>query len=310
MNIAAIVVTYNRRQQLSDLLEDLLSQSRRPDGILVVDNGSEDGTVGHVREKFPFVWLEKLEHNTGHMGGFEIAVKTAFQRGYDAVLSIDDDARLRGDTLECLLRAIDLHDGLRDSVIWCANVSPDGQYFTEPVCLKVRDEWKIYQRFLPELEGKVFESLGGANIGIYIPRSVFEKAGPPWGVLAFNGEEEFKYRIKKAGFKLHYCLSSIIYHKRYDFFEFKIRGKTRFVSKVPPWHTYYEFRNRIYIDRIYKRRTLVKNLLITAVDSAIKMYTSDKKMSTFFYITRAVFDGFCGRMGMRVNIPRLVHDKK
>ncbi len=306
MKIAAIVVTYNRRHQLGELLGDLLSQSRRPDGILVTDNGSEDGTGTYVREHFPSVQLKELGQNTGHMGGFEVAVTSAFDQDFDAIVSIDDDARLRTDTLECLFCSIESREELRDSVVWCANVSPDGQYFTEPVVLKIDDEWKIYQRFLPELQGKVFESLGGANIGIYIPRSVFEKAGPPWGILAFNGEEEYKYRIKKNGFKLYYCLSSIIYHKRYDFFEVNLWGRTRFISKVPPWHTYYEIRNRIYIDRIHKRRTLVKNLLVTALDAFVKMRVVDNKMTTLFFICKAVVDGFLGRMGMTVTIPRMV----
>jgi GT2 family glycosyltransferase len=287
-----------------------MDQIRRPDGILVVDNGSEDGTVELVKERFPDIQLIEFEQNVGHMGAFELVVKTAFQQGYDAVLSVDDDARLKKDTLECLLRAIDTHEGLSDSLIWCANISFDGEYFTEPASLKVGDEWKIYHRFLPEVQGKVFETLGGANIGIFIPRPVFEKVGPPMSVLAFNGEPEFKYRVQKAGFKLYYCLSSIIYHKRHMFTEVFIRGDTRFISKVPPWHTYYEIRNTIYVDILYKRRTMFKCLTNIAFISAMKIYTCDKKISTLLHIVRAVYDGLLGNMGMTAHIPRLLHDKQ
>jgi len=80
---------------LSELLEDLSNQSRRPDGILVVDNGSEDGTPGFIKERFPSVELVELNRNVGHMPAFEMSVKIAFEQGYDAVLSIDDDARLK-----------------------------------------------------------------------------------------------------------------------------------------------------------------------------------------------------------------------
>lgn len=309
MKIAAIVVTCNRKKMLSDLLEDLLSQNRSPDGIIVVDNGSEDGTADLVKERFPSINLVAREQNDGHMPAFEIAVKTAFQQDYDAVLSIDDDARLKNDTLENLLQAIESNEGLENSVIWCANITPDGEYFTEPVCLKTGDEWTIHKKFIPEIQGKVFESLGGANIGIYIPRVVYEKVGPPWGILTFNGEPELKYRIERGGFKMYYCLSSIIYHKPHEFSKVVLMGKTRFVSKVPPWNTYYELRNRIYVDRYYKRRTLFKNILITFLDSIIKIYVSDKKMITLYYVSRAVLDGFRGMMGMRVKIPRLGPNK-
>lgn len=310
MRIAAVIVTCNRKQLVSGLLEDFNGQTRRPDGMVVVDNGSEDGTAEFVREQFPFVQLIELEQNNGHMPGFEIAVKTAFQQGYDAVLSVDDDARLKKDTVECLLHAIDTHEDLSDAVIWCANISPDGKYFTEPVSLNVGDEWKVYHRFLPEIHGKVFETLGGANIGLFIPRPVFEKVGPPMSILAFNGEPEFKYRMQKAGFKFYYCLSSIIYHKRHMFTEVRIKGHTRYICKVPPWHTYYEIRNRIYTDILYKRRTVLKSLASIAITSFIKVYTCDKKISTLFHIVRAVYDGLLGNMGMTVNIPRLLHDKQ
>lgn len=310
MKIAAIVVTCNRKKMLSDLLDDLFSQSRRPDGIMVVDNGSEDGTSAHVKEHFPSVHLVEREQNDGHMPAFEMSVKTAFEQGYDAVLSIDDDARLKKDTLECLLQAIELNEGMENSVIWCANITPDGKYFTEPVCLKEGDEWKIHKEFAPEIQGKVFESLGGANIGIYIPRVVYEAVGPPWGILTFNGEPEYKYRIERGGFKLYYCLSSIIYHKPHKFSRVDLMGKTRFVSKVPPWNTYYELRNRIYIDKYYKRRTLIKNLAITAIDSVVKVYAAEKKIATLFYVLRAVLDGFMGNMGMTVKIPRALQGGK
>jgi len=292
------------------LLDDLSNQSRRPDWILVVDNGSEDGTPGAIKERFPSVKLVEFNRNLGHMPAFELSVKTAFEQDYDAVWAIDDDARLKKDTLECLLQAIESNKRMENSVVWCANVTPDGEYFTEPVCLKEGDQWRIYKKFIPEIQGKIFESFGGANIGIYIPRVVYEKVGPPWGILTFNGEPEFKYRVEKGGFKLYYCLSSIIYHKPHEFFRVNFMGKTRFVSRVPPWNTYYELRNRIYIDRFYKRRTLIKNLAITVLDAAVKIFTADKKAATLFYVLKAILDGFMGKMGMRVKIPRVVHGSK
>jgi GT2 family glycosyltransferase len=310
MKIAAIIVTCNRRQVLNDLLDDLLCQSRKPDVILVVDNGSEDGTVELVKKHFPLVKLIELKHNIGLMGGLGIGIKTAFEQGYDAVLSMDDDARLRKDTLECLVSAIDTHECLREAVVWCAIVSPHDQFFAEPVCVKVEGEWKIYHEFLPELYDKVYETIGGSNVGLFIPRSVIEHVGLPREELVFNGEFEFNDRIKKGGFKLFRCFASIIYHERNRFSEIKIMGKTRFVSRVPPWRTYYDMRNRIYIDRIQKRRTMLKSLLLGMIESAVWIYTSEKKISTAFYISKAVYDGLLGKMGMRVKIPRELSERQ
>jgi GT2 family glycosyltransferase len=43
--VAAVVVTYNRRDLLLESLAAVLAQSRAPDSVIVVDNASEDGTA-------------------------------------------------------------------------------------------------------------------------------------------------------------------------------------------------------------------------------------------------------------------------
>ena len=106
MKIAAVIVTCNRKQLLSELLEDLMSQTRRPDGIVVVDNSSEDGSTAFIKEHFPSIQLIELKHNSGLFGGLEIGIKEAMKKEYEAVWLVDDDARLREDTLQQLLNCI------------------------------------------------------------------------------------------------------------------------------------------------------------------------------------------------------------
>ncbi len=43
--VAVIIPTYNRTQFLVQALESVLNQSRPPDEIIVVDDGSTDGTA-------------------------------------------------------------------------------------------------------------------------------------------------------------------------------------------------------------------------------------------------------------------------
>src|SRR5664280_114863 len=87
--IWATVVTFNRRELLIRCVEALRGQTRKPDQILVVDNGSTDGTLA---------WLEKqsditviLQENLGSAGGQHIAIKTAYDNGADRIWTMDDD---------------------------------------------------------------------------------------------------------------------------------------------------------------------------------------------------------------------------
>lgn len=66
--LAVIIPNYNHGSQLRELLHSLLSQSRLPDEIVVVDDGSRDNSVAIIEElsrKNPIIKLYKNERNQG-----------------------------------------------------------------------------------------------------------------------------------------------------------------------------------------------------------------------------------------------------
>jgi GT2 family glycosyltransferase len=62
--VTAVIATRNRSAELCATLERLSSLPERP-AIIVVDNGSLDGTATEVRRAFPHVELIPLRHNLG-----------------------------------------------------------------------------------------------------------------------------------------------------------------------------------------------------------------------------------------------------
>ena len=50
--MAVVIATYNRRATVLRCVELLRAQTRPPEKIYVVDNGSTDGTSGEVRRQF------------------------------------------------------------------------------------------------------------------------------------------------------------------------------------------------------------------------------------------------------------------
>jgi GT2 family glycosyltransferase len=62
--VTAVIATRNRRPELCTTLERLSALPERP-GIIVVDNGSRDGTVRAVRRSFPHVDVISLRRNRG-----------------------------------------------------------------------------------------------------------------------------------------------------------------------------------------------------------------------------------------------------
>lgn len=101
-SMAAVVVSYNRRDLLRASLKALESQTRPPSEIIVVDNGSTDGAPELVRSEFPTVTLFETGANLGGAGGFAWGVELAIARGHDYAWLMDDDAEPEPDALEKL----------------------------------------------------------------------------------------------------------------------------------------------------------------------------------------------------------------
>ena len=66
--VCAVVVTYNRKAMLKKCLDALISQTRKPDHILVIDNASNDGTFEMVKEQFSEVEIVRMTGIQGSAG--------------------------------------------------------------------------------------------------------------------------------------------------------------------------------------------------------------------------------------------------
>ena len=77
MTVSVIVPNLNGIEMLRRCLISLLNHDRVPDQIVVVDNGSSDGSPGIIETEFPEVKLISLEHNTGFTGANNAGLKSA-----------------------------------------------------------------------------------------------------------------------------------------------------------------------------------------------------------------------------------------
>ncbi len=102
--ISVVIVTYDGWPLLRECLRSLQHQSRRPAEVIVVDNGSHDGTRDHLLSQFPDVTLVAAGRNLGFAAGNNLGIARA--RGGLVVL-------LNNDTVaepEFLARLVDPFD--------------------------------------------------------------------------------------------------------------------------------------------------------------------------------------------------------
>jgi|ERR1017187_4277344 GT2 family glycosyltransferase len=105
--VAAIVVTYNRKEWLVECLQALRVQSQPVARIYIIDNASTDGTAD-LLDVYGFMTdaqceYIRMEKNTGGAGGFHAGLSRAFTAGYEWFWLMDDDVEPFQDALGKLL---------------------------------------------------------------------------------------------------------------------------------------------------------------------------------------------------------------
>jgi glycosyltransferase involved in cell wall biosynthesis len=88
VDVTIAIVTKDRREELRDAVRSALEQEGAVE-VLVLDDGSSDGTSDMVREEFPAVRLVRFEDNAGVAVRRNDAANLAAGR---VIVSIDDDA--------------------------------------------------------------------------------------------------------------------------------------------------------------------------------------------------------------------------
>lgn len=110
MKLLTIIVTYNGKKWMDRCLGSLRKSSLSTD-VLVVDNGSTDGTIEYIRSEFPEVQLHCAGENLGFGKANNIGLQKAVREGYDYVYLLNQDAWVFPHTFERLVAAMEADPG-------------------------------------------------------------------------------------------------------------------------------------------------------------------------------------------------------
>ncbi len=90
--VTITTLSWNRKVHTLEWLESLSRLDYPNFDVLVVDNGSTDGSVESIRAKFPDVKIVENGENLGYARGFNVGMTHAFGDGADWVLIMNNDA--------------------------------------------------------------------------------------------------------------------------------------------------------------------------------------------------------------------------
>lgn len=106
-DVTVVVLNWNRQEETLACLESLAQADTGGASIIMVDNGSHDGSADAVRARFPAVRVIALPENRGFAGGNNAGIGAALDAGAQAVLLLNNDTRVFPDFLPPLLAALD-----------------------------------------------------------------------------------------------------------------------------------------------------------------------------------------------------------
>jgi len=110
--VAIIIPTWNRRDDLLRCLASLRRLVYEDFVAIVVDNGSQDGTVRAVRELHPECVVLESATNLGFAGGNNLGIRWALENGADYVLLINNDTEVTPGLVAELVRVAETDPGI------------------------------------------------------------------------------------------------------------------------------------------------------------------------------------------------------
>lgn len=223
--VSAIVVSFHGRKFLADCLSTLKADlARISHEIIVVDNGSTDGSIDIIRQVAPEAHLIKHGTNLGFARGVNAGIEAA--RG-QYLWILNQDLRVRRGCLKALLDRLmqDEQIGMIgpkyvgfDGVLqYSARALPRYRYVMYKAVLLDRffpahrefGGWKMTW-FDHETEMEVEQPMGAAML---VPRSVIERVGLlDESFPIFFNDVDFCRRLGDAGYKLLYYPKAVIEH--------------------------------------------------------------------------------------------------
>ncbi|HSW37377.1 MAG TPA: glycosyltransferase family 2 protein [Candidatus Saccharimonadales bacterium] len=211
--VCVVIPNWNGEDYIVDCLNSLRAQTVARH-VIVVDNGSRDGSVQVIERQFPEVKLIINDRNLGFAEGVNIGIRAAIQANYKYVALLNNDAVAHPDWLKNLLDFMEKHDEFAIATpklldVGGKTIDGTGEVYTI---------WGIhYPRGRGEKDlaaydnqREVFGASGGASIyrlAALKQIGLFDK-----DFFAYYEDIDLSFRAQLAGWKVAFVPAAEVYH--------------------------------------------------------------------------------------------------
>jgi GT2 family glycosyltransferase len=222
--IAVIILTWKRYEDTKDCLNSILKSNRLPDELLIIDNGSNDGSYEKIKSEFakiPYIRFILNEDNFGFAKGVNIGIMNYLNKtGFSYLILLNQDTVVDEHFIEECFKTMK-----KDPEIGI--VGPRIYYYNNPH--KIWHGWIFFNRIkcgmiIPEknkndeqvgVQDRETEFLTGC--AMMINKHIFKRTGLFNENFFFYFEDsDFCLKVRKAGYRLWYNSKAKVWHKITD----------------------------------------------------------------------------------------------
>lgn len=297
-SIAIILVNWNSYDVTQDCILSLKQISYSNYTIVLVDNGSVDGSGKKLQEAHSDIVLLFTEKNLGFTGGNNRGFRYALEQGFDYSMMLNNDTFVEPDFLSKLVAAAEsserigavqprIHFNHNRQLLWNG-----GSYFnTLWGFAYTKGENK-----LPREEHLVNQQVDWiTGCAFLVKNTVLRKTGLlAENMFIYSEDVDLSFRIREQGFRLLYVADAIVYHIAGMSNKSKTKGREGYVNPIVH---YLNQRNRIWLLKRYTKwqylpTTLIANFFYIIL--IIGYFAIRRRFSKIKAMMRAIKDGISG----------------
>lgn len=279
-SVALVVPVYNSKEHTGELLESVKRVSYPNYRVIVIDDGSTDGTGEMIGQEYPEVILLKGDGNLWSSGAINMGIARAIEMDFKYTLIIDNDIVVDREFISALVDTAEANPG--------SIIVPKVYQYHDPKMIEAAGYHtrKLGLETLPTGEGEIDQgqydsqrdipcamTMMLVNTALFQDLGMFDAENLP----LYGADMDFTLRAHKKGYRIIYEPRSMLWHKRHTSVRRETPETTSLFSRIKyltfnrksslRWHTYKTMTFRHYpkfliIPRlmIYLRLLILKTL--------------------------------------------------
>lgn len=214
--VTVIILTWNRVDDVVTCLESFSEVTYPNLEVVVVDNASADETVETVRTRYPWTTLIVNDDNLGYVGGNNVGIRYALEKGTDYVFVLNSDTKMTATCLDELVRV--MQSDPRIAITGAKNLYMQNPVYTwgkygvlnwGPMLVRTHGR---FVRDYPESSPKDVDWVIGN--GCMMSRTALETVGIfDEDFFQVNEDVDWCMRARKLGYRIVYVDTAAIHHR-------------------------------------------------------------------------------------------------